>query len=302
MASLPELETLELAAREYRDTLIAHLDLRGLAWLRVLILRRVTPAGLALCEGVPVRLHNACTTHSLNKPVWQGVHVQHIECFNKDSYGAPIRKLDLPSRVGLGHVESICIDGGMTGVGDDTFDWGAYGLKCLCIPLLQHLQHLEILTEGRVELLIPACMPLRSLVVMAFSVYLDIESWAGFAERVDMVKLGWVTSLHIPEEGPPETKWDRQQYGWDDVNALTVALQASGKLLSRFCRCAQVLRERPLVPGASTWEEGDSDEPDEPDSDDDGDGNDPRMGTILLYERMHGQQQGPGPVWVGHYY
>ena len=69
-------------------------------------------------------------------------------------------------------------------------------------PLLQHLQHLEIVSQCTVLLLIPAGMPLKSLTVMAHIVDLTFENLTRFAEGVDTVKLGFVKPL---DEGRWET-------------------------------------------------------------------------------------------------
>ena len=301
ISCLPELISLDVAAEGRHNAEIACLDLRGMARLRVLTLRRVTPEGLVLRESVAVRLLGFCEPSILAEPVWQGVRVQHIEYY-KSSRGA-IYDIDLPSSIGTGHLESICIDGRQGGVGGDDFTHGARGLKCLCTPLLQHLQHLEVLTEGRVELLIPACMPLKSLVVMASYIYLDFEDLARFAEGVDRVQLTYdnrpFSRLQIPKEGPLEDRRARdwQHYGWKGIAAFTAALLATGVRISHFSERVQVLQEKPLkledrIMSFHIFEnEVDLEEfSDAVDSEENkaDDLDDPLEGTILLYERMHG--------------
>lgn len=309
VACLPALEMLELAGDGTAD--IARLDLRGLARLRVLTLWSVKPVDLALRGGVAVRLLNLGGPSGFAEPVWQGVHVQHLDYY--ESYSSQISNIDLPSKVGTGHVESISINGRVGGVGNSDFTCGARGLKCLFIPQLQHLQHLEILTECQVELLIPACMPLKSLVIMASCIYLDYENLARFAEGVDRVKLGFTNSprcrLQIPKEGPLEDRKarDRQHYGWKGVIAFTATLFAAGVRISQYSERARVLREKPMemedrivsllcelqtrIKSLLRAKQGDQDEPssdardsEEPEVDA---CKDPLEGTLLLYERVH---------------
>ncbi len=65
---------------------MARLDLQSMAQLQTLTLRSILPEGIALREGVHVRLHGFDSPKTYSKPVWQGVHVQHIN-YQKKKYG-----------------------------------------------------------------------------------------------------------------------------------------------------------------------------------------------------------------------
>ena len=281
VASLPALESLGLCANEHKGRGTPRLDLRRSLRLRVLAMRNLTPDALELREGVAVRLLGFRKPHVYCEPVWQGVRVQHIEYYNR-KYLHAIRTLSLPSAIGTSRLESICIHGSGVGVGNDGWGVGIHGLRCLCIPVLQHLQHLEVQTTGSAGLLIPAAMPLRSLTVMAFHIFLKFEELSRFAGGVDSVNLGCVEPLEID---------DVKKGGDESINYLDAAMQKSGLRLIRHDERVEVLQEDPLEAGTGYFDmqpDPSGSDTDEIDCDDMCPIIGRREGTILLYEQVHG--------------
>ena len=102
-------------------------------------------------RGVAVRLLGSLRAQHLSR----GPSGRACACSTSSTTSRPEAQIydniDLPSKVSAQAIwRASSIDRqAWAAWGVMTSPCGARGLKCLCTPLLQHLQHLEVLTEGQ---------------------------------------------------------------------------------------------------------------------------------------------------------